>query len=88
MADKLGINTHDEIVYRVKLLRQRHDELVEQLRKRERDMEAAATARKYRKIAGICRLIKPKYEYTGEVYSIVVPAGVRDILREGYALSH
>lgn len=33
MADKLGINTHDEIVYRVKLLRQRHDELVEQLRK-------------------------------------------------------
>ena len=35
MADKLGINTHDEIVYRVKLLRQRHDELVEQLRKKE-----------------------------------------------------
>ena len=74
--------------YRVKLLRQRHDELVEQLRKRERDMEAAATARKYRKIAGICRLIKPKYEYTGEVYSIVVPSGVRDIMREGDALSH
>lgn len=36
MADKLGINTNDEIVYRVKLLRQRHDELVEQLRKRKR----------------------------------------------------
>ena len=88
MADKLGINTHDEIVYRVKLLRQRHDELVEQLRKRERDMEAAATARKYRKIAGICRSIKPKYEYTGEVYSIVVPSGVRDVMREGDALSH
>lgn len=51
-------------------------------------MEAAATARKYRKIAGICRLIKPKYEYTGEVYSIVVPSGVRDIMREGDALSH
>lgn len=88
MADKLGINTHDEIVYRVKLLRQRHDELVEQLRKRERDMEAAATARKYRKIAGICRSIKPKYEYTGEVYSIIVPSGVRDVMREGDALSH
>ena len=88
MADKLGINTNDEIVYRVKLLRQRHDELVEQLRKRERDMEAAATARKYRKIAGICRSIKPKYEYTGEMYSIVVPSGVRDIMREGDALSH
>lgn len=88
MADKLGINTSDEIVYRVKLLRQRHDELVEQLRKRERDMEAAATARKYRKIAGICRSIKPKYEYTGEMYSIVVPSGVRDIMREGDALSH
>ena len=42
----------------------------------------------YRKIAGICRLIKPKYEYTGEVYSIVVPSGVRDIMREGDALSH
>ena len=34
------------------------------------------------------RLIKPKYEYTGEVYSIVVPSGVRDIMREGDALSH
>lgn len=88
MADKLGINTNDEIVYRVKLLRQRHDELVEQLRKREKELEAAATARKYRKIAGICRLIKPKYEYTGEMYSIVVPSGVRDIMREGDALSH
>ena len=88
MADKLGINTNDEIVYRVKLLRQRHDELVEQLRKREKEMEAAATARRYRKVAGICRLIKPKYEYTGEMYSIVVPSGVRDIMREGDALSH
>ena len=88
MADKLGINTNDEIVYRVKLLRQRHDELVEQLRKREKEMEAAATARKYRKIAGICRLIKQKYEYTGEVYSIVVPSGVRDIMHEGDTLSH
>ena len=88
MADKLGINTHDEIVYRVKLLRQRHDELVEQQRKRKRELEAAATARKYRKIAGICRSIKPKYEYTGEVYSIIVPSGVRDVMREGDALSH
>lgn len=88
MADKLGIDTNDEIVYRVKLLRQRHDELVQQLQKREREMEAAATARRYRKVAGICRLIKPKYEYTGEVYSIVVPSGVRDIMREGDALSH
>lgn len=51
-------------------------------------MEAAATARKYRKIAGICRSIKPKYEYTGEMYSIVVPSGVRDVMREGDALSH
>ena len=33
-------------------------------------------------------MIKPKYEYTGEVYSIVVPSGVRDIMREGDALSH
>ena len=88
MADKLGIDTNDEIVYRVKLLRQRHDELVEQMRKREKELEAAATARKYRKIAGICRLIKPKYKYTGEVYSIVVPSGVRDIMREGDTLSH
>ena len=88
MADKMGIDTNDEIVYRVKLLSQRHNELVEQLRKRKREMEAAATAKKYGKIAGICRLIKPKYEYTGEVYSVVVPSGVCDIMREGDALSH
>lgn len=88
MADKLGINTNDEIVYRVKLLRQRHDELVEQMRNRRKDLEAAEIAEQHPKIAGICRLIKPKYEYTGEVYSIVVPSGVRDIMREGDALSH
>ena len=28
MAERLGIDTNDEIIYRVKLLRQRHDELV------------------------------------------------------------
>ena len=70
MADKLGINTNDEIVYRVKLLRQRHDELVEQMRNRRKDLEAAEIAEQHPKIAGICRLIKPKYEYTGEVYSM------------------
>lgn len=88
MADKLGINTHDEIVYRVKLLRQRHDELVEQLRKKEKDLEIAAISKKYRKIANVCRSIKAKFAYEGEVYSIVVPSGVRDIMREGDALSH
>lgn len=88
MADKLGINTHDEIVYRVKLLRQRHDELVEQLRKKEKDLEIAAISKKYRRIASVCRSIKTKFAYEGEVYSIVVPSGVRDIMREGDALSH
>mgnify|MGYP004658782259 CR=1 FL=1 len=88
MANKLGINTNDEIVYRVKLLRQRHDELVEQMQSRRKDLEAAEIAQQHPKIAGICRLIKPKYEYTGEVYSIVVPSGVRDITNEGDALSH
>ena len=88
MADKLGINTHDEIVYRVKLLRQHHDELVERLRKKEKDLEIAAISKKYRRIASVCRSIKAKFAYEGEVYSIVVPSGVRDIMREGDALSH
>ena len=88
MADKLGINTHDEIVYRVKLLRQHHDELVERLRKKEKDLEIAAISKEISENCKCLPFIKAKFAYEGEVYSIVVPSGVRDIMREGDALSH
>ena len=88
MASKQGIDTNDEIVYRVKLLYQRHDELVQQIQMQEEALEAAPIIEKHKEVAAICQSIKEKYEYTGEIYSVVVPSGVQDIMHEGNVLSH
>ena len=88
MASKQGIDTNDEIVYRVKLLYQRHDELVQQIQMQEEALEAAPIIEKHKEVAAICQSIKEKYEYTGKIYSVVVPSGVQDIMHEGNVLSH
>lgn len=88
MASKQGIDTNDEIVYRVKLLYQRHDELVQQIQMQEEALEATPIIEKHKEVAAICQSIKEKYEYTGEIYSVVVPSGVQDIMHEGNVLSH
>ena len=88
MADRLGIDTNDEIIYRVKLLRQRHDELVLRCKQIDKQAQAAGILEKFPEVDHICQSIKAKYEYSNEEYAIVSPTGVLDIIVEGDMLCH
>jgi len=90
MANRLGIDTNDEIIYRAKLLRQRHDELVLRCKYADvdKDQQAQEVLKDFPKVNEICQSLKEKYEYTNDHYAIVVPDGVRDIIVEGDMLCH
>lgn len=88
MAKKLGMDTGDAIVYRVKLLRQRHDELVTRCYREDNRSIAAGVLKDFPEVDGICRSIKEKYQYADGKYAVVVPDGVLDIIVEGKRLSH
>lgn len=88
MAERLGINTSDEIIYRVRLLRQRHDELVLRCKQMDRKEQAAEVLKKFPRVDRICQAIKAKYEYANEEYAVVAPNGVLDIIVEGDMLCH
>ncbi len=88
MAKRLGIDTNDEIIYRVKLLRQRHDELVLRCKQMDKKKQAAEVLKSFPNVDSICQSIKAKYEYANEEYAVVAPNGVLDIIVEGDMLCH
>ena len=88
MAERLGIDTNDEIIYRVKLLRQRHNELVLRCKQADRKKQALEVLKDFPMVDKVCQSIQEKYEYANEEYAIVVPNGVLDIIVEGDMLCH
>lgn len=88
MSERLGLDTNDEIIYRVKLLRRRHDELVLRCRQKDKATQAAEVLKKFPEVDRICRSIKEKYEYANGEYAVVAPNGALDIIVEGDILCH
>lgn len=87
MAEDLGINTNDEIVYRARNLHQRHNELVLRLNQKDFEKEIEKKETKFPQVADVCKTLK-KYEYANDTYAIVAPTGIRDIMQEGRLLNH
>lgn len=88
MAEKLGIDTSDEIIYRATKLRQRHAELIKMSQEKDLSERANEILKSYPKIPKVLSSIKNKYEYIGEQYSVIVPNRIEDILLEGRNLNH
>lgn len=99
MAESLGKHMDDEMVYRPRELKRRHDEAVEECNirreelQRQRDAEAAkeqaeAMRRKYPGYEDILAEVKEKYEYADGTYLIRVPQDFAEITAEGMALHH
>ena len=89
----------DEMVYRPRQLKRRHDEAVEECNKRreelqrKRDAEAAKRQaeqmrQKYPGYEGILEEVKEKFEYSNDTYAIRVPKDFMEITAEGMALHH
>lgn len=88
MAQRLGMDVYDPIVFRPKNLKKRHDALVDEIQRLGDDLWICEIAAKYPDIDSICQKIKDKYEYGNERYVMMVPDGIRDIVDDGKQLHH
>lgn len=88
MAMRAKMNVNDEIVFRAKKLKQRHDELVELLGSKELALRAGEIAMKFPNVDSVCKEIKGKYEFENETYAVIAPKSIEDILNEGQMLHH
>jgi len=88
MAARLKMDVNDEIIYRVRKLKQRHDELVELCNQKKTELRAEEIAEKFPRVNGICVGLKDKFEYRGKGYAVVSPTCILDILEESEALHH
>ena len=89
MATRLGMDTDDEIIYRVRKLRQRHDELVQRCNnQKDLYIRAGEILKTYPHVEENCRHVKDKFEYGDERYTVIVPTRIEDVIREGRNLHH
>lgn len=88
MAERLHYDTSDEIVYRVRKLRQRHDELVLQSEAGSLEEQAAKMAEKYPHVDAICMELQKKYAYSDDDYTVLAPQDIFEIIKEGRMLHH
>lgn len=88
MARRLGMDTNDAIVFRVRKLRQRHDELVARCQSKDLAIQAGEVLENFPHIDEICITLGAKYAYADEQYTILAPTCVEDIIHEGEILSH
>lgn len=87
MAQRMGIDIADPIIYRTRTLVQRHNELAQQLGDKNTVEQAKEIEQKYPNLPQICSELK-KYEYSNGKYQILAPQRVEDILLEGRKLLH
>ena len=88
MAERLHIDTSDDIIYRARKLRQRHDELVIQCEAGSLELQAENMDKKYPHVRSICEELQKKYAYADEDYLVIAPQNTFDIIKEGRMLHH
>lgn len=88
MCEKLHKDTTDEMIYKPRELKRRHDEAVAQIAEREAELQAEEYSKRYKEAENILGQIKEKYEYAGDEYFITVPGRIVDIVKEGRYLHH
>lgn len=88
MAEKLKLDTSKEMIYRPKDLKGRHDELSALIASKKDDLERERIEGQYPSVVPTCARIRPFYEWSDGEYSVRVPQGAYDIIREGRLLRH
>lgn len=86
MASRFGYDTNDPIVYRVRRLQQRHDELAIRNKKREFAPRIEEILRTYPHVKENLQAIQEKYAFAGEQFQLQVPSTLEDILIDSWKL--
>lgn len=88
MCHRMKRDTMDEMIYRPRELKRRHDEAVKELEEREAEITADEYSARFPGVEDVMEEIREKYEYISEQYIIMVPRRCVDIVLEGRALHH
>lgn len=88
MCKKLKKDTTDEMVYRPRELKRRHDEAVAEIALREAEIKAEEYSERYPEAEKVLGEIKAKLEYSDDSYMIIVPQKISEIVAEGRVLEH
>ena len=88
MCEKLKKDTRDEMIYRPRELKRRHDEAVMEMRERQAEITADEYSRRYPGVDAVLKEVAEKYAYASEKFIITVPKRCVDIVLEGRALHH
>lgn len=88
MCEKLKKDLTDEMVYRPRELKRRHDEAVAMIAERDAELQADEFSRRFPGVEDILKDIKERFEYSNEKYTILVPGRCIDIVEEGRCLHH
>lgn len=88
MCTRLKKDTSDEMIYRPRELRRRHDEAVEEINLRDAELKAEEYSERYPEAEKVLGEIADKLAYRNDRYIIVVPKKNIEIVHEGRELHH
>lgn len=88
MCTRLKKDTSDEMIYRPRELKRRHDEAVEEIKLREAELKAEEYSERYPEAEKVLGEIADKLTYGNDRYMIVVPRKNIEIVQEGRELHH
>lgn len=89
MAQRFGMDTNDAIIFRVRKLRQHHDELVERCHQnKDLTICAGEILKDYPRIEEVYQSIQEIYAFSDEDYTVIVPSRIEEIILEGEKLHH
>ena len=88
MCRRMRKKMDDEMIYRPRELKRRHDEAVAEIALREEEIKADEYNERFPGVEDVLRKIREQFEYTGEEYAITVPRRCIDIVAEGRYLHH
>lgn len=88
MCNRLHKDTADEMVYRPRELKRRHNEAVAEIERLNAQLKADEYSKKFKEAEQVLKTIKEKFEYVGEGFFIKVPERIVDIIAEGNYLHH
>lgn len=88
MCEKLKRDVTDEMIYKPRELKRRHNEAVNEINARQDELIADDYSNRFPGAEDVLNEIRTKFEYENEEYKIIVPNRLVDIVAEGRALHH
>ena len=88
MAARFGYDTNDAIIYRVRKLRQRHDELARRCDDRNLTRRVGEILQTYPHTEQNLQAIKEKFAFTGKRFQLQVPGRLEEIIMDSQKLGH